>query len=89
MRRLSSMPPRRGTPVASWRGQSPPAGFGAVSRFASTNDLTRATRPDAELTDPVNATRKACFGTSVVYSCEDRECPVRERCQRSVSPWRF
>ena len=89
MNRLSSMPLPQAKPAASWCRQALPISFDTEQGLHSTSDPTRATRPDAELTDPVNTTLKACFATSAVYYCEDRQCLLRDRCKRAVSPWRF
>jgi hypothetical protein len=89
MNRLSSTPLPQVTPVASRRGQGPPIKFDTEQGLRSTSDRTRAAWSRAELRGPVNTIVKACYRTSAVYSCEDIQCPLRERCKGSVSPWRF
>ena len=89
MNRLSSTPLPQVTPAASWRGQGPPISFDTEQVLRSTSDRKRAASPRAELRGPVNTILKVCYGTSAVYSCEDIQCPLRERCKGSVSPWRF
>ena len=62
---------------------------GTVQRLRSEEHRFAGMWPDVQMTDPVNNAAKACFGTSAVYSCPDMRCPLREKCTRAVSPWRF
>ena len=102
MNRKSLTPIRQTEPSAAWRGKDPPATntgdhYGTVQpgnvetphRPRSGEERIVAMRPRDQETDPVNSTVRACFGTSAVYSCTEKQCSLRDRCTRSVSPWRF
>jgi hypothetical protein len=102
MNRIPLTPVPQTAPAASWHGKDPPASnsgdrYGAYGhadaegarRRRLEEDRVTGIRPGGPVTGPVNTTMKACFGTSAVYSCADRQCPLRARCTRAVSPWRF
>ena len=102
MNRKSLTPIWQIEPSASWRGKDPlatntgnrqgtvyPGDVESAQRPRSREERITAMWPRDQLTDPANSTMKACFGTSAFYSCEEKQCPLRDRCARSVSPWRF
>ena len=102
MNHILSTPVPKAAPATLWQGNDTPplsasdhyqtiyrSEVETPRRLRSEEQRIATVWPGGHTIDPANEARKACFGTSAVYSCLDKQCPVRDTCTKAVSPWRF